>query len=236
MILCGGRGVRALPETLEVPKPLLLVGGRPVLGHVMEIYARQGFTEFILAAGYKAEMVWKFAQGLPADWSVDVVDTGEDTGTGGRVQRVAERVTEPFHLTSSDGLGDVDLKALVAFHAGHAGSTTVTTVALPSQYGTFDVGPDGLVSGFREKPKLADHHINAGFFVMDRRVFDTWAGDDLEREVLPALGAARELYAYNHHGFWKSMDTQKDAQELSALCAEGPGPWMGGPGPSHGGL
>jgi glucose-1-phosphate cytidylyltransferase len=226
VILCGGRGVRALPDTLEIPKPLLHVGDRPVLGHVMEIYAEQGFTDFVLAAGYKSELVWKFAQGLPRSWSVDVVDTGETTGTGGRVAWVQDRLGETFHLTYSDGLGDVDLHALTAFHNGHPGSATVTTVALPSQYGTFDLDAEDRVRGFREKPKLADHLINAGFFVMDHRVFDAWGGDDLEREVLPALGDAGDLFAFRHHGFWKSMDTQKDAQELSALCADGPGPWV----------
>jgi glucose-1-phosphate cytidylyltransferase len=228
VILCGGRGVRALPETLEVPKPLLTVGGRPVLGHVMEIYAAQGFTDFVLAAGYKAELVWKFAQGLPEAWNVEVVDTGEETGTGGRVAKVAGRLGDLFHLTYSDGLGDVDLEALVAFHRSHPGCATVTTVSLPSPYGTFDLDDGGRVRGFREKPKLPDHLINAGFFVMDGSVFDHWVGDDLEREVLPVLADAGELHAYRHDGFWKSMDTQKDAQELTALCADGPGPWTTG--------
>jgi glucose-1-phosphate cytidylyltransferase len=226
VILCGGRGVRALPETLEVPKPLLPVGGRPVLGHVMEIYAEQGFTDFVLAAGYKSELVWKFAQSLPRSWRVEVVDTGEETGTGGRVAWVKDRLGETFHLTYADGLGDVDLRQLSEFHQGHAGAATVTTVALPSQYGTLDLDADGRVRGFREKPILADHLINAGFFVMDRRVFELWAGDDLERDVLPALGDSGELFAFRHLGFWKSMDTQKDAQELTNLCADGPGPWV----------
>jgi glucose-1-phosphate cytidylyltransferase len=194
----------------------------------MEIYAAQGLTEFVLAAGYKAELVWKFAQGLPAEWSVDVVDTGEDTGTGGRVTRVADRVGEHFHLTYADGLGDVDLAALTAFHLGHPGLMTVTTVGLPSPYGTLEVAGDGRVSGFREKPVLPDHLINAGFFVVDRRALDQWAGDDLERQVLPALADAGQLFAFRHHGFWRSMDTQKDAQELTGLCADGPGPWVPG--------
>jgi glucose-1-phosphate cytidylyltransferase len=226
VILCGGTGVRAIPSTLEVPKPLLLVGDRPVLAHVMEIYADQGFNHFVLAAGYKADMVWKFAQSLPPSWQVEVVDTGEATNTAGRVMKVRERLGEQFFLTYSDGLGDVDLHQLLDFHLRHRGAATVTTVPLPSPYGTFDLDEKGRVSGFREKPKLPDHLINAGFFVMDSRVFDRWDGEDLEREVLPSLADTGDLFGYRHNGFWKSMDTQKDAQELTALCAGGRGPWV----------
>jgi glucose-1-phosphate cytidylyltransferase len=198
----------------------------------MGIYAAQGFTDFVLAAGYLHEQVEAFAGGLPADWAVEVVDTGEDTNTGGRVRRVADRVGERFFLTYADGLGNVDLRALLAFHKGHPGAATVTTVPLPSQYGTFHLDGAGRVHGFTEKPRLPDHPINAGFFVLDHRAFDRWPepGDDLEREVLPALGAADELYAFHHGGFWRSMDTYKDAVELGALCADGPGPWLAPPG------
>jgi glucose-1-phosphate cytidylyltransferase len=226
LILCGGKGTRAYPQTVELPKPLLEVAGRPVLGHLMEIYAAQGFTEFVLAAGYKSELVWKFAQGLPKEWTVDVVDTGEDTNTGGRVAACRDRLGQQFFVTYADGLGNVDLNRLVDFHNAHPGSATVTTVPLPSQYGTFHVGDGGRVEGFQEKPRLADYLINAGFFVMDDRAFAFWAGEDLEREVLPALGEAGELYAYRHDGFWKSMDTYKDAIDLTNLCADGPAPWM----------
>ncbi len=215
-----------MPETLELPKPLLPVGDSPVLAHVMEIYADQGYTDFVLAAGFKAELVWKFAQSLPASWRVKVVDTGEETNTGGRVLKVREQLGDEFFLTYADGLGDVDLDALLTFHHNHAGAATVTTVSLPSPYGTFDLDDDNHVSAFQEKPKLDDHLINAGFFVMDSRVFDLWVGEDLERDVLPGLAEGGELFAYRHNGFWKSMDTQKDSLELTALCAEGPGPWV----------
>ena len=226
LILCGGKGVRAAPRTLEVPKPLLEVGDRPVLAHVMEIYADQGFADFVLAAGYKAELIRQFSRGLPDTWRVDVVDTGEETETGDRVMRVREQLGDPFFLTYADGLGNVALHDQLAFHRSHRGMATVTAVPLPSPYGTFDLDGSGRVQGFREKPKLDDHLINAGFFVMDAQVFDVWEGADLEREVLPALADAGELYAFEHRGFWKSMDTQKDANELTALCADGPGPWV----------
>jgi glucose-1-phosphate cytidylyltransferase len=226
LILCGGKGVRAAPLTLQVPKPLLAVGDRPVLAHVMEIYADQGFADFVLAAGYKVELIQQFSRELPDAWRVDVVDTGEETDTGDRVLRVREQLGDPFFLTYADGLGNVDLHGLLAFHRVHQGMATVTAVPLPSPYGTFDLDRNGRVQGFREKPKLPDHLINAGFFIFDAQVFDLWEGADLEREVLPALADAGELYAFQHRGFWKSMDTQKDANELTALCADGPGPWV----------
>jgi len=225
VILCGGKGTRAYPLTAEVPKPLLEVAGRPVLLHVMEIYADQGFTSFVLSAGFKADMIRDFAASAPAGWEIEVIDTGEDTNTGGRVTGVRDQVGDTFFATYSDGLGDVDLRALLAFHQSHDGAGTLTTVPLPSQYGTIEQTKDGRVERFREKPVLADHWINGGFFVFDRRAFDLWQGEDLERDVLPALGAAGELYAYRHSGFWKSMDTYKDALDLSELAKEGRGPW-----------
>jgi glucose-1-phosphate cytidylyltransferase len=232
VILCGGRGTRAYPDTREVPKPLLEVGGRPILAHLMGIYAAQGFTDFVLAAGYLADRIRAFADDCPEDWAVEVADTGEDTNTGGRVRRVADRVGDEFFLTYADGLGNVDLAALLAFHRSHPGAATVTTVPLPSQYGTLHVDGAGRVHGFTEKPRLPDHLINAGFFVLDARAFELWPdpGEDLEREVLPALGEQDELYAFQHQGFWKSMDTYKDAVDLTTLCADGPGPWLAAPG------
>ena len=233
VILCGGKGTRAYPHTVEVPKPLLDVAGRPVLHHVMEIYARQGFTEFLLAAGYKAELIEGFAAGLPAAWSVTVVDTGEDANTGARVEGCKGHLADRFFVTYGDGLGDVDLHDLLAFHGSHEGSATLTTVPLPSPYGTIEAdGATGRVARFQEKPRLDDHLINAGFFVFDHRVFDAWPepGEDLERDVLPELGRRGDLYAYAHDGFWKSMDTYKDAVDLGALCADGPGPWLAPPG------
>jgi glucose-1-phosphate cytidylyltransferase len=198
----------------------------------MRIYAAQGFTDFVLAAGYKANLVEEFAKSVPDDWNVEVVDTGEKTNTGGRVRKIADLVGDDFFLTYADGLGNVDLAALRDFHRAHPGAATLTTVPLPSQYGTLDLHEDGQVHGFKEKPRLMDHFINAGFFVMDKRVFDQWPdpGEDLERDVLPALGDRDELYAFRHFGFWKSMDTYKDAMDLGALCADGPGPWMDPPG------
>jgi glucose-1-phosphate cytidylyltransferase len=226
VILCGGRGTRAYPHTVEVPKPLLEVDGRPVLHHVVDIFAGQGFHDLLLATGYLGEQVEAFARTLPPPLRVKVLDTGEDTNTGGRVWRCRDAVGDEFFVTYADGLGDVDLRELLAFHRSHAGVATLTTVALPSPYGTLELGAGGQVHRFREKPNLPDHRINAGFFVFDRRVFDLWEGEDLEREVLPRLAASGELYAYDHHGFWKSMDTYKEALALTELCQPGPPPWL----------
>ncbi len=224
VILCGGKGTRAYPHTREVPKPLLEVAGEPVLGHVLRIYAAQGVTRFLLSAGYLADMVAEYAATLPAGWDVDVVDTGQDTNTAGRILRLADRLDETFLANYADGLGDVDVAASVAFHAAHPGTATLTTVPLPSQYGTIDSGEDGRVTRFREKPRLSDHRINGGWFVFDRAALDQFVGDDLERDVLPHLGARGDLYAYPHHGFWKSMDTYKDALELTRLAEDPDGP------------
>lgn len=226
LILCGGRGTRAYPHTLEVPKPLLEVAGRPVLLHVMEIYASQGYCDFVLAAGYRHDLIEEFAAGLDPSWSVAVVNTGEATNTGGRVLACRDHLTDTSFVTYADGLGNVDLRALEAFHRSHGGLATLTTVPLPSQYGTIKIDGDGRVQEFSEKPRLADHSINAGFFVFDDGVFADWPGEDLERDVLPALGTRGELYAYRHDGFWKSMDTYKDSLELTALQEQGNTPWM----------
>jgi len=227
VILCGGKGIRAYPQSLEMPKPLMKVGPVPILRHLMEIYAAQGLCDFVLAGGYRCDMVEDFAADLPASWKVEVIDTGETTGTAGRIVGCAGSTAlgPTFMATYGDGLGSVDLGALIGFHRAHGAAATVTAVPLPSPYGTLEWDDEGRVERFVEKPRLTDHWINAGFFVFDERALDRFCGDDLEREVLPELAAAGEMYAYRHSGFWKSMDTYKDSLELSELCREGEGPW-----------
>lgn len=227
VILCGGRGTRAYPHTVEVPKPLLEVAGEPVLLHLLRIYALQGLTDFVLSAGYRADRIEEFAASLPDEWDVEVVDTGEDTGTGGRILKCRDLLGGTFLVNYADGLADVDLAELVEFHGSHGGCATLTSVPLPSPYGTIGAAEDGRVLDFTEKPQLHDHRINGGYFVLDERAFDRWEGEDLEREVLPALAAAGELYAYRHTGFWMSLDTYKDALTLSELARDAGGPpWL----------
>jgi glucose-1-phosphate cytidylyltransferase len=197
----------------------------------MDIYASQGFTKFILAAGFKSAMIDDFARTLPPGWDVSVVDTGEDTDKADRIVRCRELLTGAFFVTYSDGVGNIELDALRKFHCAHRGCATVTVVPLPSPYGTIDHADDGRVQDFLEKPRLHDHWINAGFFVMEPDVFEHWAGADLERDVLPELARNGVLYAFRHHGFWKSMDTYKDSQDLDEIARrseerEGRPPWL----------
>lgn len=217
--------MRAWPATADVPKPMLRVGGRPVLHHVMDIYARHGVTEFVLAAGYRHDVIEAYADQWPAEWRVEVVDTGDEADTGDRVIACLDRVGERFFATYGDGVGDVDIKALTATHDAHGGGT-VTVVPLPSQYGTLVVDDDDRVTDFREKPVLPDHLINAGFFVFDREQIGSVGGGSLERDMLPALGARGQLFVYRHDGFWKSMDTQKDVSDLDALARGEDPPWL----------
>jgi glucose-1-phosphate cytidylyltransferase len=228
VVLCGGLGTRAWPLTEELPKPLLPVGDRPVLEHLVEIYLRAGVQRMVLATGYRGDLVEKWAAGLslPAGASVTCVDTGEDSATGERVLRCAAEVGDTFFVTYGDGLGNVDLEALLGAHRSSGLLATVTTVPLPSQYGTLDLDDSGRVLGFHEKPVLSDHWINAGFFVLSRAVFDDWPGPDLERDVLPALAGSGQLGSYKHRGFWKSMDTQKDVADMNRLAVEGGRPWL----------
>lgn len=225
VILCGGRGTRAYPHTVDVPKPLLEVAGKPVLQHLLESYAQQGHTDFVLAAGYRADLIAQFAETLPAEWMVEVVDTGLDTGTGERIRLVADRAGETFFVNYADGLADIDLGCLLQFHRAHRHAATLTTVPLPSPYGTVDLGPGGRVERFLEKPNLPDHRINAGFFVFNADALARSTGTDLEREMLPSLASIGELHGYEHLGFWRSLDTYKDAVELTALCDHGRPPW-----------
>jgi glucose-1-phosphate cytidylyltransferase len=226
LILCGGRGVRAWPATAEVPKPMLAVGSRPVLHHVMDIYARHGVTDFVLAAGYRHEAIEEYAGNFPSDWSVDIVDTGDEADTGDRVLACLDRVGDTFYATYGDGVGDVDITALAARHLSHGRASTVTVVPLPSQYGTLVIDEVGKVTDFREKPILPDHLINAGFFMFERDGIAECAGSSLERDILPALGQRGELFVYRHVGFWKSMDTQKDVSDLDALAQGEDPPWL----------
>lgn len=226
VILCGGRGTRALPLTEEVPKPLLTVGGVPVVEHVIGIYTRRGVRRFVLALGYLGDRIVDHfsARALPCD--IEFVDTGLDTPTGERIRRCRDAAGAEFFATYADGLADVDLDGLLEVHRRHGRAATVTTVPLPSQYGTLDIDDEGAVRAFREKPRLHDHWINAGYFVFRSEVFDHHAGEDLERDVLPSLAVEGDLRVFRHTGFWRSLDTYKDRQELDGLASGGDGlPW-----------
>lgn len=226
IILAGGTGSRAYPYTEYLPKPMMPVGGKPILARVMEIYARQGFTDFILSVGYRKEVIIDYFDQRRSGWNIQIVDTGADADTGGRIWRCRELVGDTFMATYADGLSDVPLDRLIARHRESEALATVTCVPLRSQYGTVTMDTRGRITEFREKPVLMDHWINIGFFVMDRCIFDHWRGENLEREVFPNLLPGGRLAAFRHHGFFKSLDTHKDQQEIEAMVATGELPWL----------
>jgi glucose-1-phosphate cytidylyltransferase len=228
VILCGGRGTRLREATQTIPKPLVEIGGRPILWHVIRIYAHQGFHRFVLCLGHKGELIEEFVRndGLPEGLIIECVQTGEDTPTGGRIARVRDRVDGArFCATYADGVADIDLAALLDFHSRHGGLATITVVQPRLQYGVARLNGEGVVEGFEEKP-LFDGWINGGFFCFETGVLDYLDDDSiLECEPLEQLAAEGQLRAYRHTGFWDCMDTYKDAVLLNDLWAAGRAPW-----------
>ena len=226
VILCGGKGTRSYPFTEYFPKVLMPINGTPVLVHLMRIYAAQGFTRFVLATGYRKEMIYDYFDGRFPHWSVSIVDTGAESDTAQRIAHCRDHVDDTFFATYGDGLGDLDFSALLDTHRRSGTMATLTTVPLRSQYGLVVFDPSGRVERFDEKPTINDYWINAGFFVIEKRAFDHWHGRNLEQEVLPSLASRGQLSVYRHSGFWKSMDTSKDQQEMEKLYVNGMAPWV----------
>ena len=228
VILCGGRGTRLQERTEEIPKPLVEIGGRPILWHIVRLYAQQGLRRFVLCTGYKGELIERFVaqEPWPAGIEVRCVDTGLDTPTGGRVLAARAALTgERFCATYGDGLADIDLRAELAFHAAHGATATMAVVRPELQFGVTELGAGDAVTGFREKPR-SEHWINGGFFVFEPGVFAYLRPDaTLERDPLERLAADGQLRAYRHTGFWECMDTYKDAVALNDLWASGAPPW-----------
>jgi len=229
VILCGGRGTRLQEHTREIPKPLVEIGGMPILWHVIQLYAAQGFRRFLLATGYKGELIARFAASQPwaSGITVECVDTGPHTNTGGRIKLLAPLLDgEPvFCATYADGLADLDLPRLLAFHAEHGALATMTVARPALQFGVALLDGDGRVRGFREKPRT-EHWINAGFFCFGAGALSYLERDSvLERAPLERLAAEGELRAHRHEGFWECMDTYKDAVTLNDLWASGEAPW-----------
>ena len=220
VILCGGKGTRAYPFTEYLPKPMLPVDGSPILVQVMRLFMDHGYDQFVLSVGHRRAVISDYFEGKQIGARIEVVDTGEETDTGGRILGCREVLGDRFFATYADGLSDVPIDRLVAFHESHKAPATITSVPLISQYGTLVLSGEGRVERFQEKPVMREHWINAGFFVFDRRVFDHWEGKNLERDVFPHLAKKGLVYAYRHEGFFKSMDSYKDQQEFEQMAAE----------------
>jgi len=249
VILAGGVGSRIAEESQSRPKPMVEIGGRPILWHVLKIYSQHGIRDFIICTGFKGYVIKEYFanyflhmsdvtfdmeknsmevhQRNAEPWRVTIVDTGEGTMTGGRLKRVASYIgNKTFCMTYGDGVGDVDISALVAFHKKSGKKATVTAVQPPGRFGSLQV-EGASVTGFIEKPEGDGGWINGGFFVLEPSVLQTINGDATtwEQEPLKGLSAKSELHAYKHRGFWHPMDTMRDRQYLDELWAAGKAPW-----------
>ena len=249
VILAGGLGTRLSEETEVRPKPMVEIGERPILWHIMKIYAHYDFNDFTIALGYKGEVIkryfWEMANfsgsltfQLKAgrverhndpleDWQVHLIDTGQETQTGGRIRRLKSYLGEAaFMLTYGDGVSNVDLRELLRFHRSQGCIATVTAVRPPARFGGLILDGSRAV-GFTEKPQIGEGWINGGFFVFEPQVFDYLDGDEtnLEADVLPRLAADGQLAAYQHEGFWQCMDTLREKRLLETLWREGKQPW-----------
>ncbi len=250
VILAGGLGTRLSEETIVRPKPMVEIGGRPILWHIMKIYSHYGFNDFVICLGFKGYMIKEYFsnyflhmsdvtfdmrhnsmevhQKYAEPWRVTLVDTGMETMTGGRVKRVAPYLgDETFMLTYGDGVADVDIAALVAFHKGHGKEATVTATQPSGRFGALNIRDDATVAAFQEKPAGDGSWINGGFMVLEPAVFDRIAGDATIFENEPLTGLARdgELVAYKHAGFWRAMDTLREKMQLEEFWNRGKAPW-----------
>ena len=249
VILAGGRGTRLTEETILKPKPLVEANGKPLIWHIMNNYSRYGISEFIILSGYKGQQIreyfanfWLHQADLTFDlstsnqeihkvrgltWKVTVLDTGDDTNTGGRIARLKGSLDEDFLLTYGDGVSDIDISSLLKKHKEFDNYVTLTAVQPPARFGALNLNGDSVV-GFEEKPKGEGAWVNGGFFVLTPKIFD-YLGDDsssLEFDVLPKIANDGKLGAYKHTGFWQPVDTIRDLHRLEEAISEGALPWM----------
>ncbi len=251
VILAGGLGTRISEESHLKPKPMLEIGGKPILWHIMKEYSRYGIREFIICAGYKQHVIkeyfanyylhnsnvtfdfsaqnqMKVHSNVAEQWKVTIVDTGLNTMTGGRIRRVREYIgDETFMLTYGDGVADVNIGELLAFHKRHGKTATLTAVSRTQRFGVLDIREDGVVDSFREKSFEDDERVNGGYMVLEPKVFAYLRDDNtvFEREPMVEMVAAGELRAYRHDGFWQCMDTKREMDMLETLWNSGHAPW-----------
>jgi len=250
IILAGGFGTRLSEETDLKPKPMVEIGGKPILWHIMKIYSHFGFNDFIVCLGYKGYMIKEYFANYYIrysdltinlannhvkvhdshcePWKVTLIDTGLNTQIGGRIKRVQEYIgNERFMVTYGDGVGDINIKELLEFHKKHGKYATVTAVQPSGRFGAMDISEQNVVNNFIEKPAGDGSWVNGGFFVLEPEIFDYIKGDETiwEREPLENLAEEDQLVAYKHSGFWKPMDTLRDKRELEAMWNSGKAPW-----------
>lgn len=227
ILLAGGLGTRLSEHTNTIPKPMVEIGGKPILCHIMDIYARYNHKNFYIALGYKGEIIKKYFSKISKEWKINLIDTGQKTMTGGRVKRLKEVIgNETCMLTYGDGLADINLNDLLSFHKSHGKLVTVSAVRPPARFGAIKLDGDRVTS-FKEKSHLGEGWINGGFFVIEPKFFDFIEGDAtfLEREPLERAAREKELFAYKHSGFWQCMDTKRDKDNLEEIYIKGP-PWL----------
>ena len=252
VLLAGGLGTRITEESHLKPKPMVEIGGMPILWHIMKSYSAHGFNEFVICCGYKQQVIkdffneyfihnsdvtfdftngnerMKVHKNFTEQWKVTVVDTGLNTMTGGRIKRIKQYVgNEPFMLTYGDGVCDIDINDLLEFHKSHGKLATMTVVNAGQRFGVIKMDADGSVTSFREKKNVDGVPINGGYMVLDPKVIDYIEGDStvFEQKPLEDLVADGQLMAYKHNGFWQCMDTLRDKQNLEAIWASGEAPW-----------
>lgn len=250
LLLAGGFGSRISEETYLKPKPMVEIGGMPILWHIMKIYSHYGFNEFVILLGYKGYIIKEYfanyflhrsdvtidiannkmevLNNYTEPWTITLLDTGLDTMTGGRILRAKNYINEePFLLTYGDGVADINVAELVSYHQAHSGCTTMTSVQPEGRFGALKMDENNRVVEFMEKPKGDGGWINGGFFVCDPKVMDYLTEDSsvFEREPLEEMARDGELFSFNHYGFWKPMDTLRDKNQLEELLARNEAPW-----------
>jgi len=227
ILLAGGFGTRLSEYTEAIPKPMIKIGGKPMLWHIMNLYARYNHKNFFVALGYKGEIIKEYFTKTTEKWNINLVDTGQKTMTGGRVKRLKKFIgNETCMLTYGDGLANINLDALLDFHKKHGKLVTVTAVRPPARFGAIKLNGN-RVNDFKEKSKMEEGWINGGFFIIEPSFFDFIEGDDtyLEREPLARVAKEGELFAYKHEGFWQCMDTKRDRDNLEEIYKKG-APWI----------
>ena len=230
IILAGGLGTRISEETDDKPKPMVLLNDKPILWHIMSIFAKQGHTDFVVAAGYKGEIIADWASNLESDWNIQTINTGLDTQTGGRIKQCMELFPrERMLATYGDGVGNINIRDLIAFHESHGKLATLTAVHPPARFGYLDIA-NGLVRKFGEKNQSDAGWINGGFFVVEPEVSSLVKSHDepFVTGALPRLVSGENLMSFHHDGFWQPMDTLKEKEDLSKLARLSTPPWLNG--------